>query len=153
MADQRLRGSLFELFRWFGAACVLIACSGNGAGLDSEGRSTGEIISHQPDSARADSLFREIQATIFTPICSRCNVYPNAPYGMSLEAERSPAIVGRPSYGVPGMVIVAPGDPGKSYLLWKLEGRVGINGYRMPYNQMPLAEAQMRLIRSWINSL
>lgn len=134
-------------------ALGLAACTGNGLGLDEAGRSTGEIISHQPDSARADSLFRIIQDSVFTPICTRCHFHPNSPYGMSLEADRSRLIIGRPSYGFEGMQIVVPGDPARSYLLWKLEGRAAINGFRMPFGMEPLPESRMRLIRSWINSL
>lgn len=137
----------------FVLALALAACTGNGLGLDESGRSTGEILTHQPDSARADSLFRIIQATVFTPICTRCHFHPYSPYGMSLEADSSRLIVGRPSYGYAGMQIVVPGDPARSYLLWKLEGRAAINGFRMPFGLEPLPESQMRLIRSWINSL
>jgi hypothetical protein len=135
------------------SAMALAACAGDGSGLDEVGRSTGEILTHRPDQARADSLFGIIQGEIFTPICVRCHFLPYAPYGMSLEADRSRLIVGRPSNGHEGMRIVVPGDPSRSYLLWKLEGRSGITGFRMPFGMEPLPESQMRTIRSWINSL
>lgn len=136
-----------------GAALILAACSGNGLGLDELGRPTGEILSHRPDPARAESLFALIQSNIFTPICARCHFHPASPYGLSLEPGRASAIVGRPSYGLAGMEIVVPGDPDRSYLVWKLQGRAGITGYRMPWGMEPLPETEMRLIRSWINSL
>ena len=51
----------------------------------------------------------------------------------------------------PGRVRVIPGDPDNSLLIWKLEGRPGMIGMRMPFNTPPyLTDGQIRIIRRWI---
>lgn len=50
-----------------------------------------------------------------------------------------------------GAVRVIPGDPENSYLIHKLDGRVGIVGQRMPRGSGPfLTDGQMRVIKRWI---
>ena len=51
----------------------------------------------------------------------------------------------------PGTLRVVPGDPDASYLVQKLDGRLGIVGLRMPRNGPPfLTEGQLMIIRRWI---
>ena len=51
----------------------------------------------------------------------------------------------------PGHVRVVPGDPDNSVLIWKLEGRPGMLGARMPFDTPPyLTEGQIAIIRRWI---
>jgi hypothetical protein len=48
-------------------------------------------------------------------------------------------------------MIVAPGDPERSYLIHKLEGRPGIVGLQMPRNGPPyLTAGQIQVIKRWI---
>lgn len=50
---------------------------------------------------------------------------------------------------------VKPGDPDKSYLMLKLDGRhldAGGSGSRMPFNGAPLSEEVRTQIRAWIRA-
>ncbi|MDZ4804725.1 MAG: hypothetical protein SGI90_07700 [Candidatus Eisenbacteria bacterium] len=45
---------------------------------------------------------------------------------------------------------IKPGLPDSSYLFWKLEGRGGIRGDRMPDNRASLTPGDLELVRTWI---
>lgn len=45
---------------------------------------------------------------------------------------------------------IKPGMPDSSYLFWKLEGRGGIRGVRMPNDRAALTPADLELVRTWI---
>lgn len=56
-----------------------------------------------------------------------------------------------------GMCAVKPGDPEASYLVWKIEGRQGILGVRMPNGCVTspnpddcVSSADVALVRTWI---
>jgi len=74
----------------------------------------------------------QIQAVVFTPICSGCHTGPNGvgvpPASMDLtNADASlAALVNVPSIGNNGVLRVAPMDPNNSYLIQKLEGNAGL---------------------------
>jgi hypothetical protein len=58
--------------------------------------------------------------------------------------------------GVPssqGMNIVEPGNANNSYLIRKLENGPGISGSRMPFGANPMSQADINLIRAWINGM
>ena len=111
---------------------------------------TAPIDSDLPDPA---ATFTRIQNEIFTPTCSvfGCHDPETMQAGMTLVAGRSYGmIVGRPSSERPQLLRIAPGDPASSYLYLKITGAPGIDGDRMPQGQLPLPDAQIRLIRDWI---
>lgn len=72
--------------------------------------------------------------------------------GLNLRREVAyTSLVGVASTGKPGAVRVVPGDPERSYLIHKLEGRADIVGLRMPRNNGPfLSEGQIAVIKRWI---
>jgi hypothetical protein len=125
----------------------LAACSGNGEGLDANGRpllpggdGTGVLT---PDLA-------SIQANVFTPICTQCHIGASAPLGLRLDAANSyTSLVGVASSQVPALLRVEPGNPERSYLIQKLEGRADV-GARMPLGQSALPDATIAVIRQWI---
>jgi hypothetical protein len=134
------------LLRCVCVALLLAGCAGSGEGLDANGRPIvpggggGELT---PDLA-------SIQANVFTPLCTQCHVGANAPQGLRLDAASSyDALVGVASSEVPSLLRVEPGNPGRSYLLQKLEGRAAV-GDRMPLGQPPLPDATVLVIRQWI---
>jgi hypothetical protein len=97
-------------------------------------------------------VFSEIQNAVFTPTCavSGCHVGASAPQGLRLDATNSYALlVGVASNEDPGVLRVAPGDPGNSYLIHKLEGTASA-GARMPLNGTPLVQSDINTIRQWI---
>jgi hypothetical protein len=86
--------------------------------------------------------------------CTQCHSTAGARFTAGLNLEPAVAyanLVGVASTQRPDLRRVAPGDPGGSYLVHKLEGRAGIVGERMPRTSGPfLTEGQMLVIRRWI---
>jgi mono/diheme cytochrome c family protein len=128
------------------AALALVGCAGSGEGLDENG----EPITAGPP---ANSDFQEIQATIFTPVCTACHAGASAPQGLRLDAGNSYALlVNVASSEVPSLLRVNPGNPNSSYLVQKIEGTAAV-GARMPANGPPyLSQAQIDLVRRWITA-
>ncbi|MDI3259398.1 MAG: hypothetical protein QJR02_06850 [Sinobacteraceae bacterium] len=132
-------------------AAWLAACSGNGEGLDENGRplnggggSGGALI--------AD--FQSIQDHVFTPICTQCHAGAGAPQGLDLSQGKSYGnLVNVPSNEVPSFLRVAPGDPNNSYLIQKLEGTAAV-GQQMPdgcpVTRPCLDSDTIAVIRQWI---
>jgi hypothetical protein len=100
-----------------------------------------------------------IQQAIFTATdgsrasCLPCHsdVGRTPSMGLNLVQGRShAALVGQPSRGKAGAVLVVPGDPDNSYLIKKLDGTADIAGGRMPRTGPHLTAGQLRIIRRWI---
>lgn len=129
------------------SAAWLVACAGNGEGLDASGRPLG---SDDPGSQPLTADFDSIQARVFTPICTTCHAGGAAPQGLRLDAGSSyDLLVGVPSTEEPSTLRVQPGDPDHSYLVQKLEGNAGV-GARMPLGGPYLDGATIDVIRQWI---
>ncbi len=124
---------------------LLAACAGNGEGLDENG----EPI---PPGPAPNTDFQEIQATIFTPICTNCHIGAGAPRGLRLDAANSYALlVNVASIEVPALLRVNPGNPDASYLVQKIEGNAAVGG-RMPLGGQPLPQDRIDLVRRWISA-
>ena len=121
------------------AAIAVSGCDGgNGSGLEA------------PPPLQAS--FSSIQANVFTPSCatSGCHRGASAPRGLRLDEAVSYAmLVNVASSEDPGVLRVAPGNPGASYLVQKLEGSASV-GAQMPLNAAPLPQATLDVIRQWI---
>jgi hypothetical protein len=88
---------------------------------------------------------------VFTPICVACHAGATAPLGLRLDGANSYALlVGVASGQEPAFQRVEPFDANDSYLIKKLEGRVSEGG-RMPLGGVPLPQADIDVIRQWIN--
>lgn len=123
----------------------LAACAGNGEGLDANGRPLG---SGGGGVLTAD--LASIQEHVFTPICTQCHAGASAAQGLRLDAGASyNSLVGVASSESPSVLRVRPGDPGRSYLVQKLEGRASV-GARMPLDQPALPDATIEVIKQWI---
>jgi hypothetical protein len=105
-----------------------------------------------------EPTFSSIQSEILNagdssgrPACVSChNGNPFVPGNFS-GAGAYDALVGRASVEKPALLRVAPGDPGNSYMVHKLEGGPNIVGERMPRGGGPfLTSGQMLVIRHWI---
>lgn len=100
----------------------------------------------------------QIQAMVFTPICSVCHNGTQPPGGalpgaLNLTNSNSFAnLVNVASLEQPSVMRVKPGDPANSYLVRKLEGAAGITGARMPLGGPFLDQATIDMIKSWIAS-
>jgi hypothetical protein len=123
---------------------ALAGCSGNGQGLDSNGR---------PLASGLSPLVPELQSIqdhVFTPICSVCHAGASAPLGFRLDqASAFAMLVNAPSVEVPSLFRVLPGNPDQSYMVQKIEGHAAV-GSQMPLGEPPLPQATIDVIRQWI---
>ncbi len=110
------------------------------------------------NGAPAATTLSQIQAAVFTPVCTGCHNGSQPPGGalpgsQNLTNGNSFAnIVNVPSLEQPTLLRVKPGDPANSYLIRKLEGTAGITGQRMPLGGPFLDQASIDKIKSWIAS-
>ncbi len=133
-----------------GSLCLvyLQGCSGNGQGLDANGRPVTGGGSNLPLS----DDFASIQANVFTPICTKCHIGGGAPEGLRLDAASSyDLLVGVPSTEVPALFRVKAGDPDSSYVIQKLEGHAAV-GAQMPFGGPYLSTTTIGFIRQWISN-
>ena len=127
--------------------CItLSACNaGSGEGLDASGRPIGET----PDPTDLPTL-ANIQARVFTPICTQCHIGAAAPQGLRLDVVNSfNDLVGVRSREVGSLFRVSPSDPDNSYLVQKIQGSAAV-GAQMPLGGPPLPADDILLIRQWI---
>ena len=118
---------------------------GSGKGLDANGRPIGEA----PDPGDEPTL-ANIQARIFTPICTACHIGAGAPQGLRLdEANAFNDLVNVSAQEVGGLLRVDPFNPEDSYLVQKIEGTASV-GAQMPFGGPPLPDEDIVLIRDWI---
>jgi hypothetical protein len=95
----------------------------------------------------------QLQADIFTPICSVCHtgVGASLPGIQNLTAGHTyTSLVNVNSIEVPSMKRIVPGDPDHSYLVLKIQGSPGIVGVQMPASGGPLTQAQIDEVRAWV---
>jgi mono/diheme cytochrome c family protein len=100
----------------------------------------------------------QIQQQIFTPYCASCHC-PGGVGPMSLsDAATSYTVLinADPTNSTArhaGLKRVVPGDPSRSYLLNKLTGQMDFGeGDQMPQNADKLSDADITLIRQWIQA-
>lgn len=138
----------------FGALIVAIlvswSCAGDGTGLDAFGNPLDPGGGGPPPLA---PTLTAIQANVFSAICIQCHTGAAAPLGLALnDGVSRDNLVGVASVELPALLRVDPGNPEDSYIIWKIEGRSGIVGGRMPLGLPPLSAEQIEAIRGWIES-
>ncbi|MBD3366870.1 MAG: hypothetical protein GF405_01695 [Candidatus Eisenbacteria bacterium] len=111
-----------------------------------------EISQAAADSAAAA---REMEvAKLMVQRCAQCHGEGRPAAGLSLERVDFPgSMVGVPSTQIDTLLLVEPGRPERSYLVWKLRGFDDITGSRMPMGPKPLPEGQIQLVDDWIEKL
>ncbi len=125
---------------------LLWSCAGEGTGLDEFGNPI------RANTLELGPTLSSIQAFVFTPICTQCHTGAAAPLGLALDSGVARQnLVGVTSVEVPVLMRVSPGQPDASYIVWKIEGRSGIQGGRMPLDMQPLSAEQIAAIRGWIS--
>lgn len=124
----------------FALACTL-GCPGDGSGIPG-------MMGPPPATTLA-----ALQAGIFTPICSSCH-QPGGigPMPLDNEAATFASLVDIDSIEITTLKRVAPGDSENSYLVWKIEGRPTIVGSPMPLGGPMLSQAEIDMIRDWIDA-
>ncbi len=119
--------------------------AGSGEGLDISGRP----ISEGGDVPLAPTL-ASVQANVFNPSCIVCHSGANAPQGLRLDAANSfTNLVGVGSQQDGSFLRVAPGEPGQSYLIQKLEGTAS-TGEQMPLGGPAIPQSTVDYVRQWI---
>ena len=143
------------------AVALLVSAIGSTA-CDEGGSPAGPSPSPSPSpSPTLEPTFSSIAAQIFSSgdangrsACTNCHTNAGQANAGGLNLVTSAAhaeLVNVPSVTNPGRVRVVPGDPDNSLLIWKLEGRPGTLGARMPFDGPPfLTESQIQVIRQWI---
>jgi len=114
------------------------------------------VGNHTPGRGGAAGTYEGITSGLMVPRCatSSCHggAYPVA--SPSCDAERwYDASVGMPSLQAPGLNLIEPGDPERSYLVHKLRGTHGLaggGGARMPVADTPLDDAEQAAVEAWI---
>lgn len=105
------------------------------------------------NAAQQPVTLTQLQAAIFTPICSVCHtgMGTSLPGVMNLTAGHThDSLVNVASIEQPALKRVLPGDPDNSYIIHKLEGTPGITGSRMPLGGPYLDQATINQVRTWI---
>lgn len=111
-----------------------------------------------PTAVAEEVTFAQLQQQIFTPRCATqfCHDATTQAAAMVLDANSAfENLLGvaptNPTANGAGMLRVDPLDPDNSYLVIKLQGPNTVElGARMPLIGTPLTEAQIDLIRQWI---
>jgi len=131
------------------SALTAVGCSsGDGSGDEPDSSAQPDVT--QPESQV--SQFRQIQDTVFTPICAECHGSNGASAGLRLDDGASfAALVDMASTEVPELNRVSTGDPDNSYLVQKIEGTAAV-GARMPLGGPMLPQESIDLIRGWISA-
>ena len=114
---------------------------------------SGELRGQITTAAAAPPTLTQVQADIFTPICSVCHTGLGAslPGSQNLTAGNTYAnIVNVTSIEDPALKRIAPGDPDNSYLVLKIQGSPGIVGVQMPASGGPLSQTQIDEVRAWV---
>jgi mono/diheme cytochrome c family protein len=104
----------------------------------------------QPGGAD-DGVPADVQK-VFKKHCVRCHTGAAPPRVLLLIREKAGAVVGAPSAGKPGLLLVEPGKPETSYLLMKVRGDEGIQGKRMPPGGA-LSDDELKVLEAWVAGL
>lgn len=116
----------------------------------------GQLSLDRSAPAATAPTLTQLQATIFTPICSVCHTGGGSSLPSSMNLSNAvatfAAIVGVASTEQPALMRVAAGNPDMSYLVHKVEGAAGITGARMPLGGAPLDPALIANVRAWITA-
>ncbi len=134
------------------------ALDGEGPGSPSgDGTAGGDFIAQFTISTPAalGGTLDEIQAAIFTPICSSCHSATGNTGGITnLDLSNADAslmsLVNVPSEQDTNFVRVLPGEPDNSYLVQKMQGNASAGGV-MPPSGM-LGTAEIDAVRLWITN-
>ncbi len=109
-----------------------------------------------PAATAPTPTLSQLQASIFTPICSVCHTGGGSSLPASMDLTSTSATfantVGVASTEQPSLMRINPGNPDASYLVHKIEGAPDITGGRMPLGGPPLDPTLIANVRAWITA-
>ena len=113
----------------------------------------GVVISRAGGSTRGAPVrvaYAQVQA-LFDRSCTSCHPSVNPSLDL-LPGHSYASLINQRALEDPAYLRVVAGDPGRSFLYLKVAGfgRDGQIGGRMPFRRPPLAAADLRLLRDWI---
>jgi hypothetical protein len=142
---------------------LIAACGGKDEATAEGGGADGGADTAPADSGGADSgvdtgaapappaTWAEVKPTLMNS-CGFSSCHGSAAGGLFIWNALEPTdLINEPATGLPGGVLVVPGDPDRSYLYLKMIDADGIEGTVMPPGGM-LDEEAREVIRSWIAS-
>lgn len=146
---------------------VLSACGpGSGQGLDADGNlsinatDSGDDVGGGGDilpgaSGNPSATLSWVQSNVFGGVCSICHSGASAPMGVDWSSESATCSnINRSSGEIPSLMEIDSGNPGNSYVVWKIEnsGPNGedIVGVQMPMSNPPLGADAIQNIKDWI---
>jgi hypothetical protein len=106
--------------------------------------------------AQTRAVLPEPVGRVFARNCTAAGCHSGAYPAIELNLEPDRLLgsaFDRPSREKPGLKILDPADPGRSYLLAKLRGEPDTAGKRMPLDKPPLPEADLKLVAEWVAGL
>ena len=124
-------------------ALLAFGCPGDGT----------EIMDEMMGPTGPQPTLTWIQDNVFTPVCTQCHV-PGGIGPMPLDSEDASFnnLVNVFSIEIPALLRVEPGNSANSYLIWKLDGRIGIVGSQMPLGGTPLDPETIAIVAEWIDN-
>jgi hypothetical protein len=132
---------------------------GDGQGLDQDGNPLTSATPAAPAgpgaSGNPNATLAWVQANVFGGVCSQCHTGAGAPLGLVWSsATNTCANQTRTSAEVPTLKEIDAGNPGTSYVIWKISGQgpagEPIQGVQMPAQNPPLAAATIQNVHDWI---
>jgi len=132
--------------------CVLTLLAG--VALAHEEHSVNDTGHASSPVSTASSASRRGMADLLSARCASCHGGANPAADLRLlGVPFQSALVDVPSTRKSSAVLVRPGEPGRSYLMAKLEGREGIDGVRMPAEGPYLDPEELEIVGNWIAGL
>jgi len=138
---------------------------GNGQGLDLNGNLISDLEEVLDDggggggagaSGNPNATLSWVQTNVFGGVCSQCHTGAGAPFGVDWSSPESTCRnLLRASGEIPELMEIDPGNPDRSYVIWKVEGQ-GPGGEPIELAQMPLANPPLTAetiqnMRDWIS--
>ena len=142
---------------------LLAGCGGgSGEGLDENGNlltstpppAAAPPPGALPSSGNPNATLTWVQANVFGGVCSLCHL-SNAVFNVNWNSVSATCSnVGRTSAEKPPMKEIESGNPGASYVIWKVQGAgpsgEAIVGVQMPAQNPALSAATIQNMRDWI---
>jgi hypothetical protein len=140
------------MMKIFAVALVLALLAGVALSHDAHhAAATGDV---SPPASIASTAEPLRVAALLDARCAACHGGVNPVAGLRLPGASFPnSLIDVQSTQRDRAVLVSPGEPERSYLMAKLDGRDGVSGVRMPAEGPYLNPEELEVVESWIATL